>query len=154
MSTTTPASPSDVLKRLAALQSASTPELKQRWRELFGSEPPAFNRRFLQDRLTFRLQELVSGGLRPQTIARLEALGERVDGGNRVVRRIRADDRPLAGTQLVREHRGIEHVVTVLRDGFVYRGRTFRSLSAVAREITGTRWNGWTFFGLRGRGAA
>jgi Protein of unknown function (DUF2924) len=142
---------SDVLRRLAALQTAPTADLKQQWRELFGKEPPAFNRRYLQDRLAYRVQELAYGGLKPDTVARLEALGERLDGGNITLRRIRADDRPIAGTRLVREYQGIEHVVTVLADGFEYEGRPYRSLSAIARHITGTRWNGWTFFGLRGR---
>jgi hypothetical protein len=82
----------------------------------------------------------------------LEALGERLDGGNLTLRRIRANDRPIVGTKLVREYQGVEHVVTVLADGFEYEGRPYRSLSAIARAITGTRWNGWTFFGLRGRG--
>lgn len=57
--------------------------------------------------------------------------------------------KPVAGTRLVREWNGVEHTVTVLRDGFEFEGRTFQSLSAVARPITGTRWNGWRFFGLR-----
>ena len=143
-----------VLRRLAALQTAPTGELKQQWRELFGKEPPAFNRRYLQDRLAYRIQELAYGGLKPETVARLEALGERLDGGNITLRRIRADNRPIVGTRLVREHQGVEHVVTVLADGFEYEGRPYRSLSAIARHITGTRWNGWTFFGLRGRGDA
>jgi len=108
----------------------------------------------LQSRLGYRIQELAFGGLRPETRARLEALGEQLDGGNVVLRRIRADNRPLPGTRLVREHRGVEHTVTVLQDGFEYEGRPYRSLSAVARHITGTRWNGWTFFGLRQRGGA
>jgi hypothetical protein len=85
-------------------------------------------------------------------VSRLEALGERLDGGNVVLRRLRADDRPIAGTRLLREYQGVEHVVTVLADGFEYEGRPYRSLSAIARVITGTRWNGWTFFGLSGRG--
>ncbi len=60
-----------------------------------------------------------------------------------------------AGTRLVREHAGVKHVVTVLPDGFEWEGRPYRSLSAIARAITGTRWNGWTFFGLKsGRGGA
>ena len=149
-----PSRPLDVLRRLAALQTASTADLKQQWRELFGKEPPAFSRTYLQSRLAHRIQELVHGGLRPETVARLEALGEKLDGGNIVLRRIRADDRPIAGTRLIREYQGVEHVVTVLADGFEYEGRPYRSLSAIARAITGTRWNGWTFFGLRGRGEA
>jgi hypothetical protein len=91
---------------------------------------------------------------RSQTVARLEALGDKLDGGNITLRRIRADDRPIAGTQLLREYRGVEHAVKVLADGFEYEGRPYRSLSAIARAITGTRWNGWTFFGLRTRGGA
>ncbi len=66
-----------------------------------------------------------------------------------MLRRVRADSRPLAGTRLVREHDGVEHVVTVLVDGFEWEGRPYWSLSAIARAITGTRWNGWTFFGLK-----
>ncbi|MFC7737521.1 DUF2924 domain-containing protein [Roseomonas sp. GCM10028921] len=147
--------PADVLGRLNALQSAPTAELKAQWRVLFGKEPPPFNRPYLQSRLAYRIQELAYGGLKPETRARLEALGEQLDGGNVVLRRIRADSRPLAGTRLIREWQGVEHVVTVLQDGFEYEGRPYQSLSAVARHITGTRWNGWTFFGLKnqGRGA-
>ena len=144
--------PAQVLARLAALQTASTADLKEEWRRLFGTEPPAFNKRYLQDRLAYRTQELAYGGLAPQTVARLEALGERLDGGNVVLRRIRADSRPLPGTQLVRDWKGVRHVVTVLQDGFEFEGRPYQSLSAIARHITGTRWNGWTFFGIRTRG--
>jgi Protein of unknown function (DUF2924) len=144
--------PTNVLRRLAVLQTAPTADLKQQWRELFGAEPPAFSRTYLQSRLAYRIQELAYGGLKPETVARLEALGEKLDGGNIMLRRIRADDRPIAGTRLLREYRCVEHVVAVLADGFEYEGRPYRSLSAIARAITGTRWNGWTFFGLRGRG--
>jgi hypothetical protein len=140
-----------VLPRLAALQTATTAELKQQWRELFGKEPPAFNRAYLQSRLAYRIQELAYGGLKPETRARLEALGEQLDGGNVVLRRIRADSRPLPGTRLVREHGGVQHVVTVRADDFEFEGRRYASLSAIARHITGTRWNGWSFFGLKGR---
>jgi hypothetical protein len=146
--------PAQVLPRLAALQTAPIDELKQQWRALFGKEPPAFNRAYLQSRLAYRVQELAYGGLKPETRTRLEALGEQLDGGNVVLRRIRADSRPLPGTRLVREWQGVEHVVTVRPDDFEYEGRPYRSLSAIARHITGTRWNGWTFFGLKGRPGA
>ncbi len=137
--------------RLAALKTASLPDLKAQWRDLFGTEPPPFNRPYLPSRLAYRIQELAYGGLKPETRARLEALGEQLDGGNVVLRRVRADSRPLPGTRLVREWQGVQHVVTVLPDGFDWEGRPYRSLSAIARAITGTRWNGWTFFGLKGR---
>jgi hypothetical protein len=145
--------PTDVLSRLAALKTLSTPELKQQWRQLFDTEPPPYNRKFLESRLSYRVQELAYGGLKPETIARLEALGEQLDGGNVVVRRTRVDDRPIAGTRLIREYQGVEHSVTVMNDGYEWQGRPFRSLSAVARQITGTRWNGLVFFGIRRSGA-
>ena len=135
--------------RLAALKTATTPELKAQWRELFDSEPPPFNRRYLESRLAYRIQELAYGGLKPETIRRLERLGEELDGGDRKKSRIRADTMPIAGTRLIREWQGVEYVVTVAADGFEWQGRPYKSLSAIARAITGTRWNGWTFFGLR-----
>ena len=141
-----------VLAQIAALKSSPTAELKARWRKLFDTAPPPYNRRFLESRLAYRIQELAYGGLKPTTIARLEALGEQLDGGKIDVRRQRADDQPIAGTRLIREYQGVEHCVTVLIDGFEYQGRPYKSLSAIARAITGTRWNGWVFFGVRRSG--
>jgi hypothetical protein len=139
-----------VLVRVAALRTMATPELKRQWRELFDSEPPAYNRRFLESRLAYRIQELAYGGLKPETVERLEALGEQLDGGRIDVRRKRTDwDRPIAGTRLIREWQGVEQTVTVTQDGYEWQGRPYKSLSAVARAITGTRWNGWTFFGIK-----
>ena len=60
-----------------------------------------------------------------------------------------ADQMPIVGTRLIREWQGVEHVVTVTTDGFDWEGRPYKSLSAIARAITGTRWNGWVFFGLK-----
>lgn len=146
--------PADVFGRLVALKTATTVDLKQQWRDLFGREAPPFNRPYLQSRLAYRIQELAYGGVKPETRRRLEALGEQLDGGNVVLRRIRADNRPMPGTRLIREWQGVQHVVTVRPDDFEFEGRPYRSLSAVARHITGTRWNGWTFFGIRQRGEA
>ena len=141
-----------IIGRIAALKTTPTPDLRAMWRDLFDSEPPRYNRRFLESRLAYRIQELEYGGLKPATVARLEALGEELDGGNIVVRRTRVDDRPIAGTRLVREYQGVEHCVTVRDDGYEYQGRPYRSLSAIARVITGTHWNGWVFFGVRRSG--
>ena len=137
--------------RLAALKTATTPELKAQWRDLFDSEPPPFNRRYLESRLAYRIQELAYGGLKPETVRRLERLGEELDGGDRKKSRIRADTMPIAGTRLIREWQGVEHVVTVTTDGFEWQGRPYKSLSAIARAITGTRWNGPLFWGLAKR---
>ena len=140
--------------RLAALKTTPTPELKAQWRTLFDSEPPAFNRRYLESRLAYRIQELAYGGLKSQTIRRLERIGNDLDGGDRKKSSVRANLKPIVGTRLVREWQGVEHVVTVTTDGFEWQGRPYKSLSAIARGIAGTRWNGWVFFGLKSRRSA
>lgn len=140
-----------ILAQIAALKTMPAPELRKQWQRLFETTPPRFNRRFLESRLAYRIQELAYGGLKAATVARLEALGEQLDGGNIAMRRRRDDERPISGTRLIREYRGIEYVVTVLLDGFEWQGRPYRSLSAIARTITGTRWNGLVFFGLKNR---
>jgi hypothetical protein len=138
-----------VLARIAALKTMPAPQLKNQWRELFETEPPPYNRRFLESRLAYRIQELAYGGLKPETVKRLEALGEQLDGGRIDVRKRKADERPVSGTRLIREFQGIEHCVTVRDNDYEYQGRPYKSLSAIARAITGTRWNGWKFFGLK-----
>ncbi len=135
--------------RLAALKTTPTSDLKRQWRDLFETEPPPFNRRYLESRLAYRIQELVYGGLKPETIRRLERLGEELDGGDRKKSRIRADLKPITGTRLIREWQGVEQLVTATQDGFDWQGRPYQSLSAIARAVTGTRWNGWVFFGLK-----
>ncbi|ASP22511.1 hypothetical protein ANTHELSMS3_03893 [Antarctobacter heliothermus] len=86
--------PDTIPARLAALKTIPTPDLKQQWPELFDSEPPPFKRRYLESRLAYRIQELAYGGLKPETVKRLEALGEQLDGGDRKKSRIRADLTP------------------------------------------------------------
>ena len=112
-----------VLARVVALKKMPTAELKQQWQQLFETQAPPYNRRFLESRLAYRIQELAYGGLKPETIRRLEALGEQFDGGNITVRRLRADDKPISGTRLIREYQGIEYTVTVLHDGYEWQGR-------------------------------
>ena len=138
-----------VIARLAALQTTPTPQLKEQWRQLFEGEPPAFNRRYLESRLAYRIQELAYGGLKPEAVRRLEKLGEELDGGRVDVRTRPANDRPVSGTRLIRDYQGVEHCVTVRDNDFEYQGRPYKSLSAIARAITGTQWNGLAFFGLK-----
>jgi hypothetical protein len=138
-----------VLAQLAALRGASASVLKARWRELFDTEPPAYNRRFLESRLAYRIQELSYGGLSRETLERLKAMAEPYANMNAAQRKARPMLRPVAGTKLIREWEGVEHCVTVRSDDFEYLGRPYKSLSSVAREITGTKWNGWVFFGLK-----
>ena len=141
-----------IITKLASLKDTSTADLRTLWGKLFDTDPPRQNRRFLESRLAYRIQELEYGGLKPATIERLEALGKELSGGKVALRRIRTDQHPISGTRLIREYQGVEHCVTVLDNGFEYQGRPYKSLSAIARAITGTRWNGWVFFGLRKSG--
>ena len=137
-----------VLAQLAALKTAPVAELKQKWRDLFDREPPPYNRRFLESRLAYRIQELAYGGLSEETLERLDALADELDS-KASRRRTLLSSRPIAGTRLIREWNGVEHCVTVHQEDFEYHGRPYKSLSAIARHITGTRWNGLVFFGLK-----
>jgi hypothetical protein len=138
-----------IAAQVAALPKTPTPELKQMWRELFDKEPPGFSRNYLISRLAYRIQELACGGLKPATRAKLDVLA---DGLDPKAARQRIADRLVVGARLVRQWQGTEHQVTVLVDGFEWEGRRYKSLSSVARAISGTRWNGWTFFGLKRHG--
>jgi hypothetical protein len=140
---------SSVLAQLTALKGAPAGVLKARWRELFDTEPPAYNRRFLENRLAYRIQEMAYGGLSRETLDRLKAMAKQYAGQDPAERKARPMLRPVAGTKLIREWDGVEHCVTVRVDDFEYLGRPYKSLSSVAREITGTKWNGWVFFGLK-----
>jgi hypothetical protein len=138
-----------VLAQIAALAKASLPDLKAQYQDLFGTEAPGINRAFLERRLAYKLQELAFGGLSSSAVVKLDALARTADKGSTPRTRMRAQDRPLAGTRLLRVWNGVEHSVTVLQTGFEYQGRPFTSLSAIAKHITGTPWNGPAFFGLR-----
>ena len=147
-------SPSDasVVAQLTALRKMSVVELKQRWETLFGTPAPNNSRSYLEVRLGNRIQELMLGGLSRDTRRVLDLLIKELEGKN-TRKAIMTDPRkPVPGTRLLREWDGGEHSVTVLRDGFDWQGRKFKSLSAVARAITGTQWNGYRFFGLREAG--
>jgi Protein of unknown function (DUF2924) len=143
-----------ILAQLAALKGAPASALKARWRELFDTEPPAYNRRFLESRLAYRIQELAYGGLGRETLDRLKAMAKQYATNDPAERKARPPLRPIAGTRLIRQWQGVQHCVTVRTNDFEYLGRAYKSLSSVAREITGTRWNGWVFFGLKGQGRA
>jgi hypothetical protein len=138
-----------VLAQLAALKGAPASALKTKWRALFETEPPPYNRRFLESRLAYRIQELAYGGLKKETLERLRVLARQYDGKFGGRPKSRSDRLPISGTRLIREWQGVQYSVTVRGDDFEYEGRPYRSLSAIAREITKVRWNGWAFFGLK-----
>ena len=141
--------PDPVLAQIAALKDATAPALKDKWRALFDTESPPYNRRFLESRLAYRIHELAYGGLKKETVEQLRSLARQYNK-NPGARANRSPGRlPIAGTRLVRDWQGVQHSVTIRTDDFEFQGRPYRSLSAIAREITGVRWNGWVFFGLK-----
>ena len=140
-----------ILARLAALKSMSVNELKTEWQALFDAPAPNNSRTFLESRVAYRIQELTYGGPDKQTRRLLDLLADEVEGTLTRKGQIADPRNPVVGTKLIREWDGTAHTVTVLKDGFDWGGQRYKSLSAVARAITGTRWNGYRFFGLRER---
>jgi hypothetical protein len=149
----------NVAAQIADLRAMSIRELKARYQELFGDESRSFNRQFLFRRIAWRLQAVAEGDLSER--ARRRALQLANDNDLKIrppkefhgftIERSRTDWRlPKPGTLLKRNYQGGLHTVQVTAGGFEYNGQQFRSLSAVAFAITGTRWNGYTFFGLPG----
>jgi hypothetical protein len=143
-------SPSDVAAieaEVEQLRSMPIVELRARWRAKFKSEPPkAFGPDLLRRSIAYRIQEDAYGGLDRATARLLKQLMEQfAKSSGRIVlpRRIKS------GAVMIREWKGERHQVTVLEDGFAYQGKPYESLSQIARLITGTRWNGPKFFGLR-----
>jgi hypothetical protein len=140
-----------ILARLAALKAKSVNELKTEWQALFDAPAPNNSRTFLEGRLVYRIQELIYGGPDKQTRRLLDLLADEVEGTLKRKAQIADPRNPVVGTKLIREWDGVAHTVTVLKEGFEWGGKRYKSLSAVARAVTGTRWNGYRFFGLRER---
>ena len=136
-----------VAARVLALPNCSRGELEEQWRALWGSEPPRYgSREFLVRAVAYGIQAQAFGGLDTKTLQLLrkanQANGARLKGpANRISK----------GSKLFREWHGETHEVLVLDKGFAWHGKTYSSLSAIARAITGAHWNGWAFFGLKRR---
>lgn len=144
-----------VLKQVTNLKNLTYEELKSLYITLHGSEPPAYNKEFIIKRLAYRLQEIAYGGLSERVQKRLDdVLVERgydenaMPIGNGSGRRKLPKSHPIIGCVFIREWKGQRYQVTAVADGFEFEGRKYRSLTAIAKVITGTHWNGRTFFGL------
>ncbi len=142
-----------VITEIETLQKMTVGQLRLKWRELYGEDTRSGNREYLWRRLAWRVQELAYGGLSERAQVRIKELGDdlrmlpsrRWQPAEGPVRDRRI---PRPGVVLSRRYHGQEIRVTVVEQGFEWNGRRFRSLSALAREVTGQRWNGLLFFGL------
>ena len=131
---------SDVADRLAPLQTLEVGAMRQEWRRLYRAEPPRLSRDLMMRALAYRIQEIAFGGLSKATLRRLAALAAGFEPP--------AQPRIKPGARLVREWHGRTHAVVVTEDGFEFEGKLYRSLTSIAREITGAGWSGPRFFGL------
>ena len=138
-----------LVPQLDQLSQQSADELLKQWQASFGVAPPRKVRAsLLVQGIAYRLQERARGGLKPATLRLLERIADDTAAG-RPMSVPSEKSRMTIGTVLMREWHGKKHQVTVLDDGFLYRTKRFRSLSQIAREITGARWSGPLFFGLK-----
>ena len=133
---------------LLRLSNLGLGELRQQWRVLYKAKAsPYLSRELLLRAVTYRMQEVALGGLRPDRQRQLRQFAQQLNGSQEVRIRPRPELKP--GTRLVREWQGRTYDVLVLDDGFSWQGTSYRSLSALAGKITGTAWSGPLFFGLK-----
>ena len=134
----------DLMSEIARLETLSTEVLREEWRRLHQTAPPKrLSREILMRGIIYSMQEKAYGSL-PKAL--LRKLAPTSTGASARGRRPRTSFKP--GTRLVREWHGVTHTVVILDDGVEWRGQRYRSLSVVAREITGAHWSGPRFFGL------
>jgi hypothetical protein len=134
----------DIIAEVEKLRTLGKDDLRSRWSTLFGEAPPsALTKDLLGRMIAWRIQEKFYGGHDKATRRLLDGLAR----GKVAKPATEPQLRP--GTVLMREHGGVRYTVTVTADGFVWQDRIYPSLSAVARAITGTSWNGRRFLGLR-----
>lgn len=135
-----------VASELAALASLNVDQLRQSWRSRFGGEPPAIRSGDLLRRLFAERVQTEAFGGDADLERQIQALVRSYRRGGALTP---AHGKVRPGTVLVREHEGVAHRVEATAGGFLWQGRAHKSLSEIARQITGVRWNGPRFFGLR-----
>ncbi len=142
---------SQLLDRLAVLPTLNLGDLRLEWRRLFRAEPPRLSRDMMMRAVAYRLQEIAHGGRSKTTQRRLMTLTAEFETGGRIAPPPATKIKP--GARLVREWHGRTHTISVTANGFEFQGKTYRSLTRIARDITGAQWSGPRFFGLTKRAA-
>ena len=144
-----------IKKRIEELKSLSRNELTQKWLEIFKKTPSqSLRREFLIKHLVWEIQAKEKGGYTLQAKKKLESLAKSLEQNQDLkdddIKKSKSNSLTIkAGTKLIREYQGKNHEVIVLEKGYQYNHKTYKSLSAIANEITKTRWNGKVFFGLK-----
>ena len=133
---------------IALLPDLDIAELRARWKKLFGNPAPkSLRRKFLAKAVAYQMRVEVFGGLSPVVRRRLREIADAVRRGD--VDAVLGSPGIKRGTQMIRQWKDKTLTVTALDDGFEFEGRIFSSLSAIAKAITGTNWNGYAFFGIK-----
>ena len=146
-----PDSTSQVSDRLEVLAELSVADLRLEWRRLFRADPPRLSRDIMMRAIAYRLQEIAHGGASKVTQRRLMTLTAEFETGGTIAPPSGPKIKP--GSRLVREWHGRTHTVCVTDVGFEFQGKSYRSLTKIARDITGAQWSGPQFFGLTKRSA-
>ena len=138
-----------VRRQIEAVRTKNMTDLREQFQELHGFDCGETNSRNLRKRIIYRLQELYLGGISDTDMMVLDDIADRDPLANlKIIATKRAVK--VSGTKLYRIWKGRQYVVTVGKNGkYIYNGETFKSLSAVANKITGSKWNGKTFFGVK-----
>ena len=132
---------------IAALTTMPYTELREAWQRLYRSHPPKkLSRELLELGVAWKLQERALGGLSATTRRQLGELAQAMEAKSDLAKARTVSLRP--GARLIREWNGETHEVVVVENGFLWQGKTWRSLSVIAREMTGTQWSGPRFFGV------
>ena len=140
--------PSVRAREIEALQNATPTNLKERWRALYGTEPPRrISRDLLICALAYRIQEKALGGLKPSTRRLLAKVATNASARRSI--QVAPEPSLKPGTVLLREWHGTQHQVIVRENGIVFQGKQYKSLSEVAYRITGTKWSRPLFFGVK-----
>ncbi len=151
--------PETNLSQIMELKEKSLGELKAKYEELFpGQKAPSNNKVFLWRKIAYRIQELEHGNVSTETQSKIEQLIQQLDPINNkslrpdnvIEKQPKSRDKrlPIPGTVIIKEYKGVKLEIKVLESGFEYANKAYKSLSAIAKEVTGAHWNGYLFFNL------
>ena len=133
-----------IIKQIIALQSMNEDSLLSMWDKFFDYKPEVSSRQHMISKVAYKIQELAYGGVDPATEEKIREQAKKTSLKNKKKKKFQ----PQVGTKIVKEYHDRTHEVLVVEDGFAYEGEVFKSLSAIANKITGTKWNGLKFFGV------
>ena len=139
----------DVIKRITKLQSQTEKELRKVWYSMFDREPEIMSRKYMIAKLAYRIQELAYGGLDAETENKIKACAKATTREKTTTAKKSHKFSPMIGTKITKKYNDQMIEIMVVNNGFAYDGEVYKSLSAIATKITGTKWNGLKFFGVQ-----